>query len=344
MTTDNHKKQFSAALLTVILMVVLVLSCIASLLLGAVSIELSDVIRVVQMHFSPVTNLNDPSYFIIIEVRIPRIIMTALAGAVLSLVGVLMQTIAQNPLAEPYVLGISSGASAGAVSAIVLGWFSFFSSGNVFIGAFFGSLAAIFIVIVLQSGSTSPVRLVLVGIGVSAFFQALTTMIIYSSSNEAQVRSAMFWTVGSFSGVQWDDLGFPFVLLILLIAFSLISSKELDLLLLGQRAALQMGLNIRRFQLLVVIVSSAAVAIIVAKVGVIGFVGLIVPHIMRKISGVRHRALIMHTTLCGAIFLVLTDTVARTIFAPQEIPIGIITALLGAPVFIFMIRRTKSWN
>jgi len=337
---DRPIKYINTTALTIILLAALAFAMILSILFGAVYVKPIDAINTIYMYLKQLPMLDTSTHYIIMEVRIPRILLTALAGAILSLVGVLMQTITQNPLAEPYVLGISSGASAGAVSAIVLGWFSVFSAGHVYVGAFIGSLVATVIVIMLQSGSSSTVRLVLVGMGVSAFFQAITTMIIYSSSNEAQVRSAMFWTVGSFSSVLWTDILLPFGVFIALLIFCFVIAKELDLLLLGQRTAAQMGLNVKRFQLAVVIMASASVAIVVAKVGVIGFVGLIVPHIMRRISGVRHCVLIMHTALCGALFLVMTDTIARTAFAPQEVPIGVITALIGAPVFIIIIKRT----
>jgi iron complex transport system permease protein len=265
----------------------------------------------------------------------------AVTGAALSLAGVLMQAVTRNPLAEPYILGVSSGASAGAVSAIVWGWFSLFGGAHVYFGALIGSCLATIFVVLLQAGSANPVRLLLVGIGVSAFFQAVTTLIIYSSSNEAQVRSAMFWTVGSFSGVAWADLPTPLITLSGLMIFSILMNRELDLLLLGQSSANQMGLNVKRFQLVVVLAASLSIAVVVAKVGVIGFVGLIIPHMARRLVRARHGSLSPVSALLGAVFLIITDTVSRTAFAPQEIPIGVITALAGAPVFIVMVQGMR---
>ena len=278
-------------------------------------------------------------YNLVVMVRLPRVCLTVLAGAILSVVGILMQTLTGNPLAEPYVLGVSSGASAGAAGAIVLQWFSFLSSGRVVFSAFVGSFLAIALVVVLQGRSTSPLRLVLTGMGVSAFFQAATTLIIYSSNNEAQARSAQYWLTGSFSGSNWNDVAVALGALGILMVVCLCVEKELDLLLLGQDAAAQTGMNVRVMQLILILFSALAVSVVVSASGLVGFVGLIIPHIMRRTVDTSHRYLILSSALAGGCFLTLADTVARTAFAPQEVPIGVMTAFIGAPVFILMIRR-----
>ena len=283
-------------------------------------------------------------YNLVVMVRLPRVCLTVLAGAILSIVGILMQTITGNPLAEPYVLGVSSGASAGAAGAIVLGWFSFLSSGRVVFSAFVGSFLAIALVVFLQGRSTSPLRLVLTGMGVSAFFQAATTLIIYSSNNEAQARSAQYWLTGSFSGSNWNDVAIALGAFVILLIVCLCVEKELDLLLLGQDAAAQTGMNVRAMQLILILFSALAVSVVVSVSGLVGFVGLIVPHIMRRTVDTSHRYLILSSALAGGCFLTLADTVARTAFAPQEMPIGVMTAFIGAPVFILMIRRMYHEN
>lgn len=312
----------------------------ASLFFGSVDMDMESVAEILKSALAGGTVEDRNAWNIVMRIRFPRIVLTALAGAVLSIVGILMQTITRNPLAEPFVLGVSSGASAGAVGAIVLGWFSFLGTGSTFFAAFVGSFLAISIVLILQGRSVSPVRLVLTGMGVSSFFQAVTTLIVYSAKNESQSRSAMFWLVGSFSGADWKDTKGALAVLILLLLFCLVIGKELDLLLLGQNAAAQTGLNVKRLQFTVVCIASLAVAVIVAGSGVIGFVGLIVPHVMRKFAGVRHRALIVASSLGGAAFLSAADTIARTVFAPREVPIGIMTSFVGAPIFLFIIKRT----
>ncbi|MDO4261107.1 MAG: iron ABC transporter permease [Eubacteriales bacterium] len=322
------------------LSLLLALTVAASLFFGSVDMTPSSVADILKSALTGAQTEDRNTWNVIMRIRFPRVVLTALAGAVLSVVGILMQTITRNPLAEPFVLGVSSGASAGAVGAIVFGWFSFVGRGNVFFAAFLGSFLAISAVLALQGRSASPVRLVLTGMGVSAFFQAATTLIVYSARNEAQARSAMFWLVGSFSGASWEDARAAAVVLVLLLAFCFVVGKELDLLLLGQTAAAQTGLHVKRLQFLVVAAASAAVAVVVAQSGVIGFVGLIVPHVMRQFAGVRHRALIVSSALGGALFLAAADTIARTVFAPQEVPIGIMTSFVGAPIFIFIIKRT----
>ena len=278
-------------------------------------------------------------YNLVVQVRLPRVCLTALAGAILSVVGILMQTLTGNPLAEPYVLGVSSGASAGAAGAIVFHWFGFLPAGHVVFSAFVGSFVAIALVVALQGKSTNPIRLVLTGMGVSAFFQAATTFIIYCSRNEAQARSAQYWLTGSFSGSNWGDVRMALIALAVLLVVCRLLEKELDLMLLGQDVAAQSGMNVRLMQLALIFFAALAVSVVVAVAGLVGFVGLIIPHIMRRCVDTAHRYLILSSALAGGCFLTLADAVARTAFAPQEMPIGVMTAFIGAPVFILMIRR-----
>lgn len=277
---------------------------------------------------------------IILNIRLPRIIFAGLAGAVLSVCGVCMQGITGNDLAEPYILGLSSGASAGAVSAIILHFFSIFTPFNVYIGAFLGSILAMSCVLILNGNSRDPVRLILMGIGINAFFSAITTYMIYSSKNEAQVRSAMFWTTGSLSGIQYLDLILPAAALFILLVIVLLLNKEFNLLLLGLQTAVETGLNIKRIRLIVVLITSLGVSILTAKAGIIGFIGLIIPHIGRKFIGVMHRSLIVWCTVFGAVGLMIADTFARTVFSPSELPISVVTGLAGAPLFIKILKKS----
>jgi len=311
----------------------------ATLFAGSVKLSPVSVQRILTEWIQGRAPVDRNLYNLMIYVRLPRILLNVLAGAILSVVGILMQTMTGNPLAEPYVLGVSSGASAGAAGAIVFHWFSFLSTGRIFVSAFLGGAIAILLVLAMQGRSTSPVRLVLTGMGVSAFFQAATTLIVYLSDNEAQARSAQFWITGSFTGSDWEDVLLALIAMVIVVGFSMLISKELDLLLLGRDSARQSGLNTRLVHLAVIAVSSFAVAVVVAQSGIIGFVGLIIPHIMRKIVGVKHIVLIPACTLAGGSFLAAADTAARTVFAPQELPIGVMTAFVGAPVFLFIIHR-----
>ncbi|MDO4867431.1 MAG: iron ABC transporter permease [Clostridia bacterium] len=312
---------------------------LSALFWGSVALEPRAVLDSLKAFVTGCAAENKNLYNLVLQVRLPRVCLTVLAGAVLSVVGILMQTLTGNPLAEPYVLGVSSGASAGAAGAIVFGWFGFLPTGHVVFSAFAGSFVAITLVVALQGKSTSPIRLVLTGMGVSAFFQAATTFIIYCSRNEAQARSAQYWLTGSFSGSNWSDVRMALIALAVLLLLCCLVEKELDLLLLGQDVAAQSGMNVRVMQLVLTLVSAYAVSVVVAVAGLVGFVGLIVPHIMRRTVDTSHRYLVLSSALAGGCFLTLADAVARTAFAPQEMPIGVMTAFIGAPVFILMIRR-----
>ncbi len=310
----------------------------------AITMLISLVFGAVDLDFDIHNIMNSTDNFILYDIRMPRSIMVAVAGAILSVVGILMQTITKNPLSEPFILGISSGASAGAVSAIIFNTLSFLGNYNIIASAFIGSFIALILVVFLNVKSKTPNNLILTGVGVSAFFSSLTTMIVYFSRNEAQVRSAMFWSLGSFSGVNYSEVKVVIVELVILLLVTTLFNKQLDLLLLGENSAKQMGLSVRKFQLFIIGVASIVVAILVAHVGVIGFVGLIVPHIMRKFVGSKHRMLVLSSALFGASFLLVCDTIARMMFRPEELPIGIITGVFGAPIFIYIIMSLNRRN
>lgn len=281
---------------------------------------------------------------IILNIRLPRILMAGLSGAALSAVGVLMQTLTKNPLAEPFILGISSGASAGAVSVIIFGLFSFMGKNAVPAGSFIGALTAIAIVMLLTGKVQNSVKLILLGVGVSAFFNAVTTLVIYMAKNDSQMKSAMFWMLGSLAVTEWRNLFLPFVLLLILLTVCVYISKELDILLLGDDTAVRLGLNIQLVKSVLIIISSLLVAVIVSICGIIGFVGLIIPHITRKLAGNKHRVLIPFSILTGSIFLIWADNIARTCFAPEELPIGIISSFLGAPFLIWIVLKNYKFG
>ena len=332
----ENKKQ---ALLFALLVMTALAAAGAALFIGSVHLDAHEVREAMRCLLTRQMPESKNIYNLVVYVRLPRIILNLLGGAILSVAGILMQTLTHNPLAEPYVLGVSSGASTGAAGAIVFHWFAFLQGGRIFFSAFVFSFLAIMLVLLLQGRSTSSVRLVLTGMGVSAFFQAATTLIVYMARDEAQARSAQFWITGSFSGADWTDVRIAAAAAIVLLLFCLAAEKELDLLLLGKRAAEQTGLNIRAVQMAVIGVTSLAVSVIVAQTGIVGFVGLIIPHIIRKAAGAKHRWLILCSIPAGAAFLTAADTTARTVFAPQELPIGVMTAFVGAPVFLFIIHR-----
>ena len=244
---------------------------------GSIEIEIGRVVEEVaaflQGHAS-----NSANSTIIFDIRIPRILFAAISGAILSLTGMLMQTVSQNYLADPYILGVSSGAGMGAVFCIITGVAQIFAPYGVYVGAFLGAALATVIVVRIAGTSNSPIKLVLIGMGISALFSAFTMLEIYGSKNEAQVRSAMFWLMGSFTGLQWAMVPIAAGVLIVLMLFVWLFRHELDLILLGREEAQHLGLSTERMQQAVVLISSMAIAVTVSIAGIIGFIGLVIPH------------------------------------------------------------------
>lgn len=322
----------------ILLTVALCFSVVLTMRFGSVSIGTEEIIVAINEYFGG--NATDYSYpMIVLDIRLPRILFAALGGALLSLTGLLMQTVSQNYLADPYILGVSSGASFGAVLCLVSGFAQFFSPYGVYIGAFLGAALATAIVVKIAGKTSSPVKLVLMGMGISALFSALTMLTIYGAKDEAQVRSAMFWLMGSFTGIQWSMVFVAAFALCTTMLFIWLLRNELDIIMLGRREAGHLGMPVMRVQKFIVLISSAAVAVVVALSGIIGFVGLVVPHIARFLGDNRHAVMLWYTALVGALTMVWSDAVARSVLAPEELPIGILTAILGAPVFMWIIGK-----
>ena len=281
---------------------------------------------------------------IITDIRLPRLIYSVLTGIGLSLVGLLMQTVTRNALADPYVLGVSSGASTGAVFAIIMGGLPLLGTYNTPIFAALGAALSIILVLLCVGKSNSPVKLILIGMGMTGIFSALTMMIIYGAKHEAQVRSAMFWLLGSFAGIQWGDLPLTAIIVTLFMVYIYMFNQDLDVLLLGNHEAAQMGLSVKQLQLSIVIISSIVIATLVSKVGVVGFIGLIIPHLARIIGGPKHKHTLLFSTLIGSIVMIWSDVLSRALYSPEEIPIGVLTSLLGAPLFIWIIMNRYKHN
>ena len=268
--------------------------------------------------------------------------MAFIVGAGLSLCGVLMQALTKNPLADPYVLGISSGASAGAVSVIILGWFSFLGGYAVIFGATLGAAAAICLSLSIASlkGRITSTQLVLAGIATSALFSATTNLIVYGFNNGSdKTKMALYWMVGSLSGATWSRVKYVFIVAAVTMILIILVSRDLDVLLLGDDVAETLGADTRRIKLLIILASTVLTGVVVSVSGVIGFVGLVVPHIMRGFVGSVHKRLIPVSILGGGLFAMIADLISRVIIAPEELPIGVIAAFFGAPFFLYLIRK-----
>jgi iron complex transport system permease protein len=277
---------------------------------------------------------------IILYLRFPRALLAGLVGAGLSVSGAIFQALLRNPLADPYILGVSSGAAVGAIVAIMMG-LSTASSGLPLV-SFLGALLTILVVFYFgrQEGKIHPNTLLLAGVIISSFLSALI-MFFISISQREELRTIIFWLMGDFSFSNYHSVRviFPYVLLGFL--FLYFQARPLNLILTGEEGALQMGVNVERLKLISYLFASLITAASVSVCGLIGFVGLIIPHSVRLIFGPDHRLLIPSSALVGASFLIASDTLARTLLAPIELPVGVITAAFGGPFFIYLLRTRK---
>ncbi|MFJ9445445.1 FecCD family ABC transporter permease [Kitasatospora sp. NPDC101235] len=326
----------------------LVLALTAAVSLGSVDVPPGEVWSVVARRLtgqSPEPGTRD---LIVWQLRVPRALLAAVVGAGLGLVGTAAQALVRNPLADPYLLGISSGASLGAVAAIVLGTtlgfqLSFGSALGltVSLAAFAGALAAFSLVWLMarRGGGFSPLRLVLAGIGIAQFLGGITSYLVLQTSDEQQTRGVLFWLMGSLGGAVWAQLAVPAVAVALGLALLQARARGLNAMLMGDETAAGLGVDVTRLRREVFVVTSVLTGVLVAVSGAIGFVGLMVPHVCRLLVGGDHRRLLPLSALTGALLLVVVDTVARTALDGQELPIGVVTAVVGAPTLLYLLDR-----
>jgi iron complex transport system permease protein len=311
---------------------------LAALCLGAIHISIADVVRDIAGALSGKASASEEE-LILFSVRLPRILFAGIVGASLSLSGVVFQALLRNPLADPYVLGISGGSALGAIIGIVAGASSFYL-GVPFL-AFGGALITVLLVFIVAGGSRGLMldnTLLLAGVVVNSFFSA-AILFALSIVNSMELHSISFWLMGDLSGAALKEIAMA--ALCLLIGFVILygQARKLNLMVQGEETALQLGVNVRRTKYILLIMTSLITAVTVSLAGIIGFVGIMVPHMMRLVFGSDHRLLLPAAALFGASFMVVADTLARIIIAPAELPVGVITALCGAPYFIFLMRR-----
>ncbi len=310
---------------------------------GYLDIAFWDVVQVVLAKFPGAgefnVHLDEMTSVVVVDVRLPRILTAAAVGAGLAVSGAVFQGILLNPLADPYTLGVSAGAAFGASLALLLGiaWLGIWS---VPVFAFAGAVATLLLVIYLtaSSGELSSASLILSGIIVAAILSAGVSFIKYLA--DEQVGIIIFWLMGSFAAKTWAEVGLATGVLVLGLTISLFFSRDLNLLALGSRAAGSLGVSTRRVSLILLVTASLVAAVCVAVSGVIGFVGLLVPHMVRFVTGPDNRRLIPVSALLGACLLLCADTVTRAIL-PREVPIGVITALIGGPFFCYIFRKRQ---
>jgi len=328
--------------LMVLALVVLAVGTIAGVLIGTVALRPRDVVGVVVQRTLPFGVLVEDRvvHQIVWDLRLPRVLLGALVGAVLAVVGATLQTVVRNPLADPYVLGVSGGASLGAVSVIVLGAPAL-GGLSVSGAAFLGGALAFAAMASLAGGRTGtpPERLVLAGVVVGALLSALTSYLIFQTRSNQAAQGVLFWLLGSLGAARWDTLGLPAVSLAVGVALLMVRAPAIDALAVGDDVAASLGIPVGRSRWELVGVSCLLTGVAVSVSGIIGFVGLVVPHLVRPVVGVTHRRVLPACAAVGAALLVVVDLAARTVVAPEELPLGIVTALVGAPVFLVQQRR-----
>ena len=313
----------------IILAILSILLIIGSLFIGSVPLSLQTV------WLSLIDSSAQESSLIITELRLPRTLAAFATGALLAQAGTLMQVLVRNPLADPYILGVSGGAATAVLIGMLLGLSGAFGLTGL---AFIGALIAMFLVFVLahQKGSWTPTRLLLTGVVIAAGWGAAISLIL-TLSPAANLHGMLFWLMGDLSYSY--SVSFAFTALIIGLIFSMLLSSQLNVLIRGDKIAATLGVNLKQLQLKIYILASLLTAAAVVQAGSIGFVGFIVPHLIRLTGITDHRLLLPAATLGGGILVLLADTVARTVIAPQQLPVGIITAFIGIPLFLFLLQR-----
>ena len=323
--------------------IALVVSIVVAVTIGPADLTWSDVWRSVATHvglggllgIEPLPLLQDGMVW---QLRLPRILTAAAVGAGLAVCGVVMQSLTRNPLADPYLLGLSSGASLGAVLVLVAGWTVLLP-----VAAFGGAVAALVAALALAGavGTLSPSRTVLAGLAVSQLAAAATSFVIFWSATGDSYREILSWLMGSVAGATWTSVAVAGVATLVLGTLLASTGSVLDAFTFGDTAASALGVDVARVRWSLLVGVALLTGALVSQSGSIGFVGLVLPHAARALTGSGHRRLLPVTALAGAVFLVWVDTLARTVLDPQEVPVGVVTSLIGVPVFVLILHRTR---
>lgn len=338
---DGFKKKYK--LILIIGIIIIIASFFFSVFLGSADINSSSVIEVIKYKLGELNaiKIDDSEATIIWNFRIPRGILAIFIGGGLAISGVVMQSITQNVLAEPYMVGVSSGA----LALVTFGHFLGLSLMNTWVGraltAFIGSIIALTLVYKLSYAGkkVASTRLILTGMAISMILSALSNFFIIATPNTNIIKGILSWTMGSVASARLDNIFFPSFIIILCTIYILLRAKKYDVISLGDETALSLGVNVQSLKKQSIVVISIMAGVAVASCGLIGFVGFIVPHIIRKATSPNHLYLLPLSFIYGGVFLCLSDILARTILAPQELPIGIITAFFGAPVFLYLLIK-----
>lgn len=334
--------------LFICLSLLLLVSIFVAVSMGSVPIEIQKVVKLVGLGVLGKENLVPDDHKladIIWLLRLPRVILAICVGAGLAVCGVVMQAIVKNPLADPYILGVSSGASLGATAAILIGVGTVFGENFVGVVAALGALLVSLLVLFLANcgGRANSMKLLLAGMAISAVCTAFSSFIIYIASDKDGMQTISYWLMGSLAGAKWQTLLVMFPLLLGSIGFFYSQSRVLNLMLVGDEVAITLGMDLHRYRQIYLLISALMIGFIVYASGMIGFVGLIIPHVIRMFVGTDHKLLLPFSAVVGAIFLIWADILCRIIIPRAELPIGVLIAFIGAPCFVYLMVK-KSYG
>jgi iron complex transport system permease protein len=322
--------------------ILLILSIIVAVAIGAVPLPLSLVVSIISHELWPTItpHWSVADSQIVLQFRLPRVLVAAVVGAALAVSGTTLQAMVRNPLADPYIFGISSGASVAAVAVLTLG--IGFTGIPVSFAAFIGALTTMAVVygFAQHQGHVTPLRLILAGVAIGYLLSAVTSYLVLRASTPGMgATAALSWLAGSLGNAKWEHLGIPTLVLFTTTSYLLVHAATLNALATGEETAITLGIDIERIRIRLFIATSLLVGTAVAISGAIGFVGLLIPHMIRMLVGASHQRVLPLAALIGASFLVLVDVIGRIIIAPQELPVGLVTAACGAPFFLWLMRH-----
>lgn len=343
MSVKGVGRRLATPALFLLLIAVIAASFVISLTFGSVDYSRAQVWEVVQAHLNGGKGPDQAIDSIVWELRAPRGLLALIVGAGLALAGVTMQTLVRNPLADPYLLGVSAGASVGATAVLTFGALSSFGLYALSGGALIGALVATATVyaITMAQGGLTPLRLILSGVVLSSAFSALASFLVFKGPDARAAQGVMFWMLGSVAGAQWNKLALPLAVVLIAGIALLAISNQLDALAAGPDTAAALGVRVGVLRQVLFFIQALLVGAMVAVAGGIGFVGLVIPHLARMLVGSLHRRLLPIAMAVGALFLLWVDVIARISAPPQEIPLGVVTGVLGAPLFLILMGRGR---
>ena len=337
------KGNLSFITLLVLLSVALIVSLLFAVTIGSSNISMADVYKVM---IRQLFGIGDASYAkgsihdVVWFIRLPRLILAVGVGIGLSVCGTVMQAIVKNPIADPYILGISSGASLGATVAIFLGVGAVFGSNSIGICAFIGAFLISVLVQITANigGRANSVRLLLAGTALGSVCSAFSNFVVYIAGDRDGIQTVTFWLMGSLAGAKWENLAVIIPCVFIATLFFCTQSRILNMMLLGDEVSITLGTDLHRYRQVYLVVTALLIGFVVYSAGIIGFVGLIIPHVVRMFFGTDHKKMLPLSALSGSIFLIWAD-VARIIIPKSEVPIGILVSMIGAPCFIYLLVR-----